>query len=258
MTMLRRFLLVLAAVVLAAGAGTVPDARAGTTVTREPFDSATWWQRWGMATAPFNTEVVGDGDGGSFLRVHIAEGAHDGSSFLLPTGDADHVRLTYRLRVDDAFDPSAADHDVKLPGFGKPVFAAGGQCLVACGGAPGDGVLGYSARTDVDDHGTPGFYVYDTTLHRWGRGFRWTAGPLVPGVWHTVRLEIEMNDPARDDGVLLADLDGTRVFTATDLHLRWTSLLHVGGAWFDIYYGGAGVSPAATAVDVDDATIEVR
>lgn len=257
MTKLRTALLVLAATALAAAAGVAPDARAAGSPRAEGFDTPTWWQRWGMATAPFNTEVVDDGAGGGFLRVHIAAGSHDGSSFLLPTGNADHVRLTYRLRVDDAFDPSKADHNVKLPGFGKPVFAATGQCLVACGGAPADGVLGYSARADVDEQGTPGFYVYDTTLGRWGRGFRWATGALTPGVWHTVQLEIEMNDPARDDGTLLATLDGARVFAAHDLHLRWTSALHVGGAWFDIYYGGAGVSPAATAVDVDDAVIEV-
>lgn len=257
MTKIRMLLLVLAIVAATAGAGLAPAAQAAAPPRTEGFDTATWWQRWGMATAPFNTEVVDDGAGGAFLRVHIAAGAHDGTSFLLPTGDADHVRLTYRLRVDDAFDPSQADHNVKLPGFGKPVFAATGQCLVACGGAPGDGVLGYSARTDVDDTGTPGFYVYDTTLQRWGRGLRWATDALTPGVWHTVRLEIAMNDPARDDGTLLATLDGARVFAAHDLHLRSSSLLHVGGAWFDIYYGGTGVSPAATAVDVDDAVIEV-
>jgi hypothetical protein len=255
MTKLRTTLLALAVLAAASGSGLAPDARAAA-ARYEGFDSATWWQSWGLATPPWNTEVATDGAGASFLRVHIAQGEHDGTSFVLPTGTTDHARLTYRLRVDGAFDPSKSDHNVKLPGFGKPVFAAGGTCLVACGGAPANGVLGYSARVAVDDAGRPGFYVYDTDVHRWGEGLPWSAGPLTPGVWHTVVLEIAMNDPARADGDLKATLDGVPVFSASDLRLRWSSALHVGGAWFDFYYGGDGVSPADTDIDVDDVVLE--
>ena len=250
-----RTILVALAVLAAAVLTTVPDARASGRRT-EGFDTATWWQTWGLATPPWNTEVATDGGDASFLRVHIAQGEHDGTSFVLTTGTTDHARLTYRLRVDSAFDPTKSDHNVKLPGFGKPVFAAGGTCLVACGGAPGNGVLGYSARVAVDDTGTPGFYVYDTDVRRWGEGLPWSAGPLTPNVWHTVELEIAMNDPARADGILRATLDGVPVFATGDLRLRWSSALHVGGAWFDFYYGGDGVSPADTNIDIDDVTLE--
>jgi hypothetical protein len=242
----------LAVVVLAAAVAGAPEARAATT---ETFTSPTWWRAHGFAAAPWNTEVVEDASGNPFLRVHIDRGHHDGTSFLLPTGSADHVRLTYRIRFDAAFDPSRADHNVKLPGFGKPVFSATGECLAGCGGAPADGVIGYSARSQVDETGTPGFYVYDTSFHRWGSGYPWDAAPLAPARWHTVDLEIWMNHPMRDDGRLEATLDGAKVFSADDLHFRWTDALHVGGAWFDFYYGGAGVSPASTAIDIDDVVI---
>jgi hypothetical protein len=248
---LRALVVLLAALVAVAG----PALASGSTRS-ETFDSETWWRDWGMPTPPMNSEVATDDDG-STLRVHIAESAHDGTSFLFPTGTVDHLRLTYRLRLAASFDPSASNHDVKLPGFGKPVFSAWGSCLVACGGAPGDGVLGYSARVDVDERGVPGFYVYDTSPSRWGRRLPWLAGPLTTGAWHTIRLEITMNDPRGSDGALVADLDGVRVFEAHDLRFRSSSSLHAGGAWFDVYYGGTGVSPTDTHIDLDDVVLEL-
>jgi hypothetical protein len=244
-------------VLLAATVTLARPARAAGSTRHETFDSPTWWHDWGMATPPLTTEIASDGGDGSALRVDIARGAHDGTSFLLPTWGADHLRLTYRVWLAPSFDPSVSRNDVKLPGFGRPLFSPSGVCLAACGGAPGDGVLGYSARVDLDERGVPGFYVYDTTVSRWGRRLPWTTGPLATGAWHTVRLEISMNRPRAADGVLVAELDGVRVFEAHDLRFRAASWLHAGGAWFDLYYGGSGVSPTDTHIDIDDVVLEL-
>jgi hypothetical protein len=236
---------------------TPPVTEAGaTTITTETFSSQTWWAAHGLTSRPWHTGVFTGTDGNPFLRTLIAQGAHDGTSFQLKTGTADHVRLTYKLRLDSAFDPGPSKNDVKLPGFGSPSLTLAGVCLSGCGGAGADGVTGYSARVDVANTGIPGYYVYDLPAFAFGRGVRWAAPRLTPNVWHTVQLEIAMNTPGVADGVLKATLDGVPVYSASRVTFRTTPLLHVGSAWFDIYYGGTGVSPATTYVDLDDVLVE--
>ena len=251
---LRRFLTFAIALLLACSTG-VLVADAAPVSKAERFDSHLWWQRWGLPRSPWNAGVVPDGTGGGFLRVRILKGAHDGTSFLLSSGDADDVRLRYRIRVDRAFDPSRSASDVKLPGLGRPVRDPGGRCLVACGGAAADGVTGWSARADVHASGRPGFYVYDLDASGYGRGERWQLPGLTPDVWHTVEMRVRMNTPGRADGVLQAWVDGNAVYERTDLRMRTSPSLHVGGAWVDVYYGGSGTSPATTYVDIDDVVL---
>jgi hypothetical protein len=254
--MLRRFLTFLLPVLLLVGA---PMVRAGAEpgTRAERFDSYLWWQRWGLPRSPWNAGVVPDGSGGGFLRVRIPKGGHDGTSFLLDTGDADEARVSYRIRVDSAFDPSRSSFDVKLPGFGKPVFDPLGGCLVGCGGARADGVTGWSARSDVHATGQPGFYVYDLDAGHYGRGPRWYLPRITPGTWHTVELHVRMNSVGQADGVLAASYDGTVVYRASNVRMRTSPTLHVGGAWFDVYYGGSGTSPATTYVDIDDIVLQI-
>lgn len=227
-----------------------------TTITTESFDTSGWWANHGLTTRPWHTGVVVGADRNPFLRTLIAQGTHDGTSFMFRTGSADHVRLTYKLRLDSAFDPTPSKSNVKLPGFGSPSIDLAGVCLSGCGGAGADGITGYSARVDVANTGIPGYYVYDLPALAFGRGVRWAAPRLTPNVWHDVQLEIAMNTPGVADGVLKATLDGVPVYSATRVTFRTTPLLHVGSAWFDIYYGGTGLSPATTYVDLDDVVVE--
>jgi hypothetical protein len=227
-----------------------------TNITSETFDSLTWWALHGLAARPWHTGVLAAADGNRFLRTQIAQGTHDGTSFFLPTGTADHVRLTYRLRVDKAFDATTSANDVKLPGFGNPSMTLLGVCLSGCGGAGADGITGYSARVDVANTNIPGFYVYDLPAQAHGRGARWAAPRLSPDVWHTVQLEIAMNTPGVADGLLKATLDGQPVFSQTRLVFRTVPTLHVGNAWFDVYFGGSGVAPATTNIDIDDVVVD--
>jgi hypothetical protein len=233
-----------------------PATATATTITSETFDTGWWWQSHGLSARPWHTGVLTGADGNPFLRTQIAAGNHDGTSFMFPTGDADHVRLTYRLRVDAALDATQSNNDVKLPGFGSPSIDIAGVCLSGCGGSGADGITAYSARVDISNKNIPGYYVYDLSSLAFGRGVRWAAPRLAPNVWHTVQLEIAMNTPALDDGVLKATLDGVPVYSATHVRFRLVPTLHVGTAWFDIYYGGTGVSPATTNIDLDDVLVE--
>ncbi|MCU1484483.1 MAG: hypothetical protein JWN67_1229 [Actinomycetia bacterium] len=219
----------------------------------ESFTSPTWFQSWGRAGNPWHSTVATEG-ANRFLRVSIAKGAHDGTSFFKYTGEHDAVTLRYRIRFGAGWDPSKSSHNIKLPGFGAPLLDPQGVCLAGCGGAGADGVRGYSARVDVQDTGVPGFYVYDVNpiLLAYGTGMRWSTPTFQPGRWYTVQVSIAMNTPGRSDGVLRASVDGRPVFARDDLLFRLTPLLHVGAAWFDFYYGGAGVAPNDTTIDVDD------
>jgi hypothetical protein len=219
----------------------------------ETFTSPTWFTSWGRASNPWHSRVVTEGTN-KFLQVSIAKGAHDGTSFFKFTGDHDVVTLRYRIRFGAGWDPSKSSHNIKLPGFGNPLLDPRGVCLAGCGGAGSDGVRGYSARVDVQDTGVPGFYVYDVNpiLLSYGKGVRWNTPAFQADRWYTVQVSIAMNTPSRADGVLKASVDGKTVFERTNVLFRLTPLMHVGAAWFDFYYGGAGVAPTDTTIDVDD------
>ncbi|MCU1485099.1 MAG: hypothetical protein JWN67_1845 [Actinomycetia bacterium] len=222
----------------------------------EGFERSDWWHTWGMAKAPFRTAVVTEGTS-SFLRIGIPAGAHEGTSFFAPTGDADRAVLKYRIRISESLDPSVSAFNVKMPGFGKPDLDATGGCIAGCGGSPTDGSTAYSARTDLQSDGRPGFYIYDVDAAKFGRGQRWTLPNLSKGVWHAVELRITMNTPGQRDGWLTSIVDGTTAYEAHDIEFRTTASLHVGAAWFDFYYGGTGLNPRDAWFDVDDMSLSV-
>lgn len=259
------FAAILALLMTAAGAFAAQAApRSAGTATQtvypafyETFSNRSWYQNWGMVSAPWHTTAESD-EGNPYLKVHIAKGDHDGTSFFKATSTLDAVTMRYRIRFH-GFDPSMSQHNVKLPGFGAPLLGPGGVCLAGCGGAAGDGLTAYSARADVQDTGVPGFYVYDayTRPLAYGRGIRWNATPFRNDRWYDVEIAIAMNTPDVADGVLRAKVNGQTVFDRRDFLFRRTSTLHVGSAWFDFYYGGTGVAPADTSIDIDDVMLYV-
>ena len=172
-------------------------------------------------------------------------------------GTADSAVLKYRLRISESLDPSLSAFNVKLPGFGKPELDATGGCIAGCGGSPTDGTTAYSARSDLQSDGRPGFYIYDVDAARFGRGQRWQAPEITKGTWHDVELRIAMNHVGQRDGSLVAILDGAKVYEDHGIEFRRSADLHVGAAWFDFYYGGTGVSPRDAWFYVDDVSISV-
>jgi hypothetical protein len=235
---------------------------AGTTYENrlvETFDdAATWWNDWGLPKLPGNT-AVDVSTPNNFLSVVWWDGGHDGASWFLKTGTSDAAHLQYKMRLSANFDASVSASDVKLVGFGNPVLAADGSCVVACGGNAADGVTGYSARSDINDSGVPGHYVYDADMANsagYGIGMSWGGAPLENSVWYVVDQYIRMNTPGVHDGVLSASINGVKVFERTDLMFRTVDTLHVGNVWFNFYYGGSGVAPRTMWVDLDDVVVE--
>lgn len=236
------------------------EAPAGSTYVhraKEPFLPG-WFDRWGL-TRPWRTAVIAEAGGNTFLRVGIVAGSHSGTSFRLPMPSAEFAHLRYRVRFGPTFDPSKAAANVKQPGFGNPVFGAKGVCLAACGNAPADGVTSYSARSDIHQDGTPGWYVYDVDAARvldFGRGERWSVPAFRGGRWYMVDQYIRMNTPGQNDGRLAVLVDGVEVHDRSTYNFRTVPTLGVGAAWFDVHYGGSGVAPVDMWVDYDDVLME--
>jgi hypothetical protein len=224
----------------------------------EVFDSDHWYESWGFGQ-PDNARAMPEINRNGYLRVMIPGGSHSGTSFRLPMPDANVAHLRYRLRLGATFDPSDAASNVKLPGFGNPRLDARGACLGACGLAVADGITSYSARSDVRADGRPGWYVYDPDSAlslRFGRGERWQAEPFTLTKWHTIDQYIQLNTPGVRNGVLRTLIDGHQVFDRRSYVFRLVDSLHVGSAWFDVYYGGSGQAPIVMYVDVDDIFLE--
>ena len=228
--------------------------------TVERFDDEGWWRRWGIASAPLNTSLPRAGRGGRALEITFGKGTHDGTTFFRDTGVSDAVHVQYRMQLSPSWDPSASATNVKLPGFGQPRRTRRGACLSACGGMPADGITSYSARSDVHESGAPGWYVYrpgaSLRFPSYGAGRRWTAPAFVPGRWYTIDLFLAMNTPGLADGTLRAEIDGVQVAEQHDIVFRLTDTLHVGAAWFDFHYGGAGRVPHDMWVRLDDVVVE--
>ena len=227
----------------------------------EGFASASWWRDWGLGSAPLRTGII-TGRGESALGIRVEKGTHDGTSWMLPTGDADDVHVQYRLRLPKNWDVSGTASNFKLPGFGNPVRDRRGVCLSGCGGRPADGVRSYSARGDVDFRGRNGWYIYHAAMPQtatsYGMGLRWWGRqePLQADRWYTIDLRIQMNTPGEHDGVLQAWIDGTNVSDIVGLRFRDAASLHVGAAWFDFYFGGSGVARENMILLVDDIVVE--
>jgi len=223
------------------------------------FSATDWWQAFGLTAAPWHTVRVNEGTGPQ-LRVAFPKGTHNGTSWFLPTGASDVAHLRYRIKLSPNWS-SAAGGQVKLPGFGNPVFSSPGVCAEGCGGMPANGITSYSARGNMDWQSTPGNYVYAgdmaQTVPTYGHAFSWwLAKPYVTGRWYTVDVTIKMNTPGVANGRLAASIDGTPVFDYDKFTFRKTDSLHVGNFWFDFYYGGTGVTPADMYIDIDDVLVE--
>ena len=215
----------------------------------ETFGTRTWWQAWGLQSAPWHTTLVTEA-GNQFLRVGYAAGSHDGTAFKWKTGDADSARIRYRLRLSDNWTMP----DGKLPGFGNPTYDDNRACSGGCGLAAANGITSWSARGHLNGRNVLGSYLYTPGRSTWS--IDWYGAPIVPGRWYTIDYWVTMNTPGRADGVIHAAIDGKEVANWTDLTFRLVPTLHVGTAWFDFYYGGPQVPPQNMWIDIDDLAID--
>ena len=122
----------------------------------------------------------------------------------------------YAIRFADDFDFVLGG---KLPGL------AGGEAN-AGGNAP-TGVDGWSARMMWREEGCIVFYVYHVDQPgEFGQDVGWGTA-FERGQWHVVELLGVMNEPGKNDGVLMGWLDGRLVADRRDLRFRDVETLKI-------------------------------
>lgn len=240
--------------------GTTPSAAGQQLRLFEPFESQRWYEHWGLTDAPWHTALVRDGDD-TVLRVSFERGSPNGSSWALPTGDADTATLAYRIRFGPTWRPMIGEGG-KLPGFGLPSRNPNGTCAEACGLKPVR-TGHYSARGSFDQLNVGGSYLYTPDCgaaapRLTGYNRRWNV-LFLNDRWYAVRQRITMNTPGVADGRIQAWVDDRLVydsgpsfcFRAAD-HPE----VHVGTVWMEMYYGGKTAPPVAMWLDLDDVKVE--
>jgi hypothetical protein len=252
---------VLGTVVLVALAWPVPVSGAAGVRFTELFESAVWYERWGLDVAPWHTERMTDPmSDNHFLRVSFDLREFNGSSWKYPTGSADDVTLAYRVRFGPTWRPMIGSGG-KLPGFGLPRYDQYGHCAEGCGLKPITGPH-YSARASFEQTNTGGSYVYTPACgdkpRLTGLNNRWGGLPFVNGRWYTVRQRIVMNTPGVHDGRIEAWVDDRLVYDSGPAFCFRSAEhpnVHVGNAWFEMYYGGKTPTPLPMWLDLDDIRI---
>lgn len=240
------------------------------------FESSDWDEKWSELLYRSNIEVVSGPEafrGDRFLRVHVDEGDHRGTSlkyfFEDETGsEPTEVYFRYALR----FGPNWIAYR-----NGKLVGPAGIYGKAGYGGNPSNGQNGWSARMTFaePDSGRQqgntkiGYYTYHADMDgTYGDAWYFSGPPIgsdmgLPSeTWHQIEGYVRMNDPNGDasregerNGVLRAWVDGTKVFEKTDLRFRDVSSIKIERIWANIYYGGSWTSPRDLHVDFDNVVI---
>ena len=168
--------------------------------------------------------------GASECRAEITEDPIDTSKHVLavkfPKGkvgqEKDGGGAQWRIKFDRGYQKCTVEYKVFFPvGFD---FVKGGKLPGLCGGtSPGggrksDGSDGFSARIMWRQEGEIFQYMYWMERRpekKWGDDLPWTdvGGDqkpfrFVPGKWHTIKTEINMNTSGKRDGSVLSWFDG--------------------------------------------------
>ncbi len=228
-------------------------------VLNESFEQEDWWQ----------PPVDEDGDPGPAVwldyrttdaaRTSIVEAYHaDGLHVGIPPGGRRGAGPLYLLPddVEDAwfryhiyFDAWNAIDSGKLPGFADIGLTTARGCVPSTEGDPG-----WSARVLFYETGTEGADGSDVRLGYYtyhldqpgtcGEFMPWSdAGIVEQGRWYCIEGHVAMNTPGENDGVLEAWVDGTEVFTRSDLAFRriGEEWVEVNTFWLNVYFGGSSV-----------------
>lgn len=230
------------------------------------FESATWWEEWGLSERdPHTLTVASDAQRkfeahrGKALRIRVDEGGHYGASlayhFRERTGaEPDEIFFRYYLRFSDDWKPERGG---KLPGLAGTYGRAG------WGGRRVDGTDGWSARglfQGQRDGRTPiGFYCYHADMPgRYGDEWVWREGDF-PGLennrWYCIEQHVRLNSPGKNDGILRGWVDGVPAFEKTDVRMRNVDALKIETAWLNLYYGGTWTATADYHLYIDDVAI---
>jgi hypothetical protein len=158
----------------------------------------------------------------------------------------DNACVRYRVRFDSTFDWSLGG---KLPGL-SGVAPGVSPSLPAGGTDVGD--KGWSGRmmwrtkdslpstyARMADPSMPVSYMYGPAqVDKYGDVLPWGQS-FSAGRWHTVRQCYVMNTVGRNNGVLRAWLDGTRVLNRTNYVYRTRRDVHISHLMWSVFRGGS-------------------
>jgi hypothetical protein len=220
----------------------------------EPFEKEEWWvdevvgdgMGWidYRASDVANNTLVKGGYRGKALRVKVPAYQRRGSGahHLLRIG-LEEAWFRYHIRLDDW----NVNQVGKLPGFADVGATTARGCYPSTTSDPG-----WSARVQFSPPGTVGATGDDIRLGYYtyhldqpglcGELMPWNdAGIVEQKRWYCIEGHVRMNTPGVNDGVLEAWVDGTKVFSRSDLAYRRLGerpRVKLRSMWLNVYVGG--------------------
>ena len=189
------------------------------------------------------------------LRVHFQKGSaspglakkagfpYGGANFHANLGisPSDLLFLRYYLRFADNFDFVKGG---KLPGlFGGKVHSAG---------RIPDGTNGFSTRFSWTGGGMGAVIAYLSTAPKYGRTITSADFKFIPGNWHVIEQQVNLNEFGKDNGVIRVWLDEKLILEEKNLYFRSVDSLKIEGILFSTFFGGHDASwatPKDTYID---------
>jgi hypothetical protein len=146
--------------------------------------------------------------------------------------------LSYKVFFQDGFDFVKGG---KLPGL------AGGTGNT--GGLVPNGRDGWSVRFMFKEHGSLCAYIYCANMEgQFGdKKFLKHEGTLIylkTGTWNTITLNLTMNSPDKEDGIVLTKVNGTNALALNSVCFRKTQSLKIDHLLFSCFMGGDDASYA--------------
>ena len=182
-----------------------------------------------------------------------------GTQFFVPfQAEYERATLSYWVLFGDDFNFVKGG---KLPGL-----ASNGELI--SGGETPDGKNGFSLRLMWRSNGAGELYAYipkaenehllknpgtELSINKstgiiYGWSIQRGAWTFSSQKWHHIEEEVIVNQVGKADGVVKIKIDGKEVLSQTDIVMRTTDKLKIGGLFFSTFYGGSS-SDFATVKD---------
>jgi hypothetical protein len=242
----------------------------------EDFESGSWRSHWSqVGTTPTFDTTSSDAQlkfeplDGKALEVEIPKGKKLGLNVTYDFRDKlrsepDEIYFRYYLRLADDWHPTASGG--KLPGIAGTYNRAG------WGGRKPDGTNGWSMRggfsKEIPEHrplggDTPiGTYAYHVDQEgKYGEFWNWSQGrptALERNRWYCIEQYFRVNTPGKNDGALMAWVDGVKLFSRSNIRVRDVDSLHIEQVWMNVYHGGTVAAPQDLHMFIDDVVIARR
>jgi hypothetical protein len=187
-----------------------------------------WPLKWSEPDDRYAVKEYFERDGETWVRVIYPEGGvSKGFKFSTDFGSYESMYLEYKVRFADDFDWVLGG---KLPGL------AGGE--VTAGQTP-TGEDGWLVRFMWLQDGQGIIYAYHPDMPgKWGENIHFDGAQFQKGVVQTLGLEVVMNTPGQNDGIIRAWLDGVLVVEETGMRFRDIPELAIDGMAFSTFFGG--------------------